>query len=377
MKDKVIEFVRSKDYKYIREIGQGGTGRTVLLKDEIIDECFVCKKYSPYQKEHKELLFGYFKDKIKILHLLNHPNIVRIYNYYLYPDKHTGYILMEYIEGDNIDNFLKLNPEKLNDIFTQTIEGFTNLERKKILHRDIRPNNILISKDGFVKIIDFGFGKKIEFEEKQNKSISLNWVYTPPADFQHGIYDFQTEIYFIGKLFEDIIKSNNLQNFSYLPLLRTMIEYNREQRSLSFFDIQKRITSEQWDEIEFTNSEKTAYLNFAHSISNEVFSKIDKSAEYISDIDFIIRSLEDAYQNSMLEENIQNNALIGGCFVKGNYRYYTKKYVATWILQSFLKMLKSVSKEKQKIIINNLWQRLDAIERFTPSIFESTDDLPF
>lgn len=134
MKDKVIEFVRSKDYKYIREIGQGGTGRTVLLKDEIIDECFVCKKYSPYQKEHKELLFGYFKDEIKILHLLNHPNIVRIYNYYLYPDKHTGYILMEYIEGDNIDNFLKLNPEKLNDIFTQTkINNFYKFGKKENL----------------------------------------------------------------------------------------------------------------------------------------------------------------------------------------------------------------------------------------------------
>lgn len=377
MKDKIIEFVRSKDYKYIREVGEGGTGRTVLLEDEIINEYFVCKKYSPYQKEYKELLFGYFKDEIKILHLLNHPNIVRIYNYHLYPEKHTGYILMEYVDGENIDLFLERNPEKLNDIFIQTIEGFTNLERNKILHRDIKPNNILISKEGFVKIIDFGFGKKVNFEEEVNKSISLNWLYSPPADFKDGIYDFQTEIYFIGKLFEEIIKSKNFQNFSYLPLLRTMIENRREQRFSSFFDIQKRITSEQWDEIDFNETERTDYLNFAYCISNDVFSKIEKTAEYITDIDIIIRDLENAYQNSILEENVQNNALIARCFVKGGYKYYTKKYVATWKLQSFLKFLKSVSKEKQKIIVNNLWQRLDVIERYSPYVFDSGDDLPF
>ena len=45
MQGKLIEFIRQKDYKFIEEIGQGGTGRTVLLEDEIINERFVCKKY--------------------------------------------------------------------------------------------------------------------------------------------------------------------------------------------------------------------------------------------------------------------------------------------------------------------------------------------
>ena len=57
MNKKIIEFIRTKDYKFIKNIGQGGTGKTVLLKDEIIDETFVCKKYSPYYEEHKDLFF--------------------------------------------------------------------------------------------------------------------------------------------------------------------------------------------------------------------------------------------------------------------------------------------------------------------------------
>ncbi|NLE63026.1 MAG: protein kinase family protein, partial [Bacteroidales bacterium] len=68
MDKNIIEFVRTKDFRFINEIGQGGTGKTVLLKDEIIDETFVCKKYSPYYEEHKELFFKNFVDEIKILH---------------------------------------------------------------------------------------------------------------------------------------------------------------------------------------------------------------------------------------------------------------------------------------------------------------------
>lgn len=127
MQGKLIEFIRQKDYKFIEEIGQGGTGRTVLLEDEIINERFVCKKYSPFYDEHKQVFFGNFKDEIKLLHLLNHKNIVRVFNYYLYPEHYTGYILMEYIQGKNINEYLIENPDKLNEIFRQVISGFAHL----------------------------------------------------------------------------------------------------------------------------------------------------------------------------------------------------------------------------------------------------------
>ena len=159
MKNHIVKFLRQKDYELIKEIGQGGTGRTVLLNDQIINEQFVCKKYAPSNPNDKLLYFENFVKEIKLLHLLYHKNLVRIFNYYLYPEHTTGYILMEYVQGLDISDFLKKNPEKLNDIFTQVIEVFKYLEENKILHRDIRPENILISEDGIVKIIDFGFAK--------------------------------------------------------------------------------------------------------------------------------------------------------------------------------------------------------------------------
>ncbi len=362
MTGKIVQFIRTKDFRFIKEIGQGATGKTVLLEDEIINEIFVCKKYSPYYKEFNKVFFKNFKDEIKLLHLINHKNIVRIFNYYLYPEEHTGYILMEFIKGDDISKYLKYNPDKLDDVFRQTIKGFTHLEKINILHRDIRPTNILISEEGVVKIIDFGFSKKIDFNTDFDKSISLNWRYTQPNDFKDKIYDFKTELYFIGKLFEEIITDNNFQNFRYKNLLKKMVEKDYNQRIKSFFDLEREIISDSKNEISFTNEEKKIYRNFADKLEG-IFSKIDSDATYISDISKLIRELNNIYRDSILEENIQNLSRLARSFVKGNFKYFKNTEFKVKNLNEFISLLKSSPKEKQKIIINNLWQRLDKIER--------------
>lgn len=373
MKGKIIHFIRSKDFKFIEEIGQGGTGRTVLLEDEIINERFVCKKYSPFYDEHKKIFFNNFKDEIKLLHLLNHKNIVRVFNYYLYPEEHTGYILMEFIKGKNIIDFLKENPDKLNDIFRQTIEGFVHLENSNILHRDIRPDNILISKEGIVKIIDFGFSKKIEFESDFDKSISLNWRYTPPNDFKEKKYDFKTELYFIGKLFEEVIIENDFQNFRYKDLLKSMVEMDYDNRISSFFDLNRKMISELTSEISFSKEDKLIYQNFADDLES-IFSNIDVDAEYITDISNIIRDIQEVHRNSILEVNIQNQNRLATCFIKGTFRYWKNREIRVDTVEYFSIFLSSSSKERQKVILNNLWQRLDKIDRYNP---REEEDLPF
>ncbi|ADQ79050.1 serine/threonine protein kinase [Paludibacter propionicigenes WB4] len=373
MKSNIIEFLRKKDFRFESNIGQGGTGKTVLLKDELINELFVCKKYSPYYKSDKEKYFKNFVDEIKILHSLFHLNLVRVFNYYLYPELHTGYILMEYIKGIQISDFIRNNPERINSVFTQTIDGFRYLEENKILHRDIRPDNILVSEKGVVKIIDFGFGKIIEFDDKFNKSISLNWRYSTPNEFSLEIYDFKTEVYFVGKLFEEIIKENDIENLKYTQILNKMINPKYDERIHSFFDVSREILSDCSNSIYFTDDEKQVYQIFAGRLV-EIFSKICDDSEYISNLDTIIMELETIYRNSILEDEIQNPTRIASCFIKGQY-YYNKNirfYVEN--LESFIRMMKSSSFDRKKIILNNLWQRLDRIKRYPK---ESNSDLPF
>lgn len=369
-KDQIIEFLRKKDYKFLEEIGQGGTGKTILLQDELIDEIFVCKKYQPFYKEHTELYFKYFKDEIKILHTVYHKNVVRVFNYYLYPEVKTGYILMEYVNGATIKDFLLKNPDKIEDVFLQTIEGFRYLEENNILHRDIRPENILISNDGTVKIIDFGFGKDINFDDP-TKSISLNWRYTTPTEFITNIYDNKTEIYFVGKLFEEIILNIENLNFKFSALISKMI-LPYENRFFSFFDIYRDSIKFTVSENEFTNEEKRTYQYFANNLT-ELLSKMPYGTKYNSDLNEIIKKLEELYKNSLLEDNIQNNNKLTQIFISGKFSYFPKKQFTVSNLFSTIQLFKSVSEDKRKIILNNLWERFDKIERYN----QIDDGLPF
>src|SRR4051794_873103 len=107
MQEKLIQFVRQRDYALVKELGEGACGKTVLLRDDILNEHFVCKKYSPFSEDHRQELFANFIREIKLLHQLHHQNVVRIFNYYLYPELLSGYIVMEYVKGSDLEEYLR------------------------------------------------------------------------------------------------------------------------------------------------------------------------------------------------------------------------------------------------------------------------------
>ena len=370
--EPIIEFIRKKNFLDLGPIGQGGLGKTKLIRDETINEVFVCKKYSPIYEELIAKYFGYFIEEIKILHKLYHPNIVRVFNYYLYPEKTTGYILMEYVQGSSIDEYLKQNPDKFEDVFLQAIEGFKYLESMSILHRDIRPANILINEDGQVKIIDFGFGKFTNIA-LENKSISLNWRYTTPSEFEYNIYDNKTEVYFVGKLFEEILLSLGKVNFKYGELLNKMIHYKTESRIENFFEVYRSTISINAEEIDFSDAEKQVYQNFARQLI-ETTSKVAKPISFDFDIDSVIKKMEKVYKNSMLELEISNNNKVIGVFIKSPFKYFQKGGISVSVFKYFVNFFRNCPANKQQIILNNLLERFSALPSYVP-IFD--DDLPF
>src|SRR5665648_228682 len=174
-------------------------------------------------KKYTDEFYKRFVDEIKILFKLSHPNIVRVYNYYLYPEAKTGYLQMEYVKGEPIDEF-KVNwlTKDWNDIFTEAVSAFEYLEKNNILHKDIRPSNILIDEDGSIKVIDFGFGKVIDKNNQSENSILLNWpVSEMPEEVLDGEeYNHKTEVYFVGKLFHKILK--NEPDFKHMHIIDKM-----------------------------------------------------------------------------------------------------------------------------------------------------------
>lgn len=372
---EIVHFLRSRDYKFVKELGQGACGKTVLLDDDQIGQRFVCKKYSPYDESEREILFKNFVREIKLLHLLQHTNLVRVFNYYLYPDKFSGYILMEYVDGKDIEDFTEEFPDKLNDLFTQAIDGFSYLERSGVLHRDIRVGNILVSNEGILKIIDLGFGKQVNTSLDFDKSVTLNWWCATPDEFRFKRYDFTTEVYFVGKLFEQLIETNGISQFKYAEALRRMCEPDPDRRTKSFAEIDRAVRSEPITENEFRDEEVEIYRKFANALMS-ITSKIAQSAKYLTEVTKIQSKLGEIYRSSMLEWEIPHSHRIIGCFVDGDYYYKRNQTVETETVRDFMRLLKSCGAEQSRVIIANLGTRLDTIKRYDPDQIQD-EDIPF
>lgn len=380
MEPQIVHFLRSRDYQFVSELGSGACGRTVLLRDDILDQDFVCKKYAPVGG-HKEELYQNFLREIKLLHNLNHLNVVRVFNYHLFPAKTAGYIVMERVLGGDIGKYLRDYPEQINEIFEQAIDGFQHLESNQILHRDIRESNLLVASGGILKIIDLGFGKQVETSTDFDKSINLNWWCELPNEFALGVYDFSTEIYFVGKLFEKVILENRIEHFKYTDILRRMCQRDSKTRINSFAEVQSAIGSEQFSEIDFTEEERYSYRYFADGVSGALGTLT--RGKYVQDIERIRNELEAAYRASMLEESIPDASAVLRVLLVGTFTYLPTARIPVEALKGFVRLLKTSSTEKQRILISNLHSRLDATEPYKEKKKPATgfddmdDDIPF
>lgn len=373
---EIVAFLQ-RDYKMIRELGRGACGLTVLLHDPQIDEHFVCKKYLPHSEEDRKELFDGFKREVKLLHRVFHHNVVRVFTYYLYPNELTGYILMEHVDGFEIDDHVKQNPEHTNDLFLQAVAGFAYLERAGILHRDVRPGNLMVRQDGVLKIIDLGFGKKIERTADFDKSISLNSWCEPPLEFQASHYDFATEVYFVGRLFQRLIQENQVTRFKYMDTLATMCHRDPDLRIANFSAVEQRTRNKQFFEADFGDPELQIYRRFANAICYQI-TKIENGAKYVTDVDKLRTQLNDAYQRVMLEESVPDAGLILRPLINGPF-YYRRQGLDVNTVRDFLQLLRSTLDERAKIILANLHTRLDSLPRYDKNPFTpmTDDDIPF
>ena len=378
MTDTILQFIRQRDYQLVKELGQGACGKTVLLHDAQIGANFVCKKYVPYAESEREALFQRFVEEIKLLYELHHRNVVRVYGHYLYTEQLVGYIIMEYVEGQGIEEYLSLSPDRANDIFLQTIQGFRHLEESGILHRDVRRGNLLVRNDGVVKIIDFGFGKRIFESADFDKSVSLNWWCEVPPEFAQGIYNFRTEIYFIGKLFEQILENNRSEDFGYRNILRKMCQRNPDDRPASFSEIEIEAQSGRIKQIGFSEEQISVYRAFADHVTSQLV-EIDSAVKYSNDPEKLVAALEDALRRCMLEERIPDAALVIKPLFWGSFRYRQTTWFPVEVLAQFVRLLKGASDEHRRIVIANLHGRLDAVNRAAPKreVPLTDDEIPF
>lgn len=378
----IVKFVKQKDYEMINnDLGSGSFGVAVLLKDPFIDELFVAKKYEPYYDEDKKEFFASFLQEIKIMYKLNHKNVVRIFNYYPFESSYTGYIIMEYIDGMSIDEYFEsylpfddgVDPE---NIFVQLIDGFQYIEKQGIVHRDIREGNILITKDGTAKIIDFGLGKTFSPVSVSDDSlveiINRSGLGRLPEKYFEGKYDSKTDMFYLAELFNRLlVKTYNDSDFLYLPILHKMMEIKRENRFSSFTEIKEAINTKDFSTLEISQEDKEIYQSFSNSIY-KCLACFTQNKELVNDIHDFLDRLRNVIEKNCFEDFVQNNNDIVNIIVKQGYKFYPRITVDCDVLTNFEKWFSNLSADSQKLVFNNIIAKMSTKETEEPE-----PELPF
>lgn len=187
-------------YEILRSLGSGGFGSVYLARDTWLDIKVAIKVPHKQSQELYKLL-----KEPRLQAILNHPNIVRVLA--AEKEKDVFFMVMEYIKGKSLEKILEkekiLGAERAVDIVKQIAYGVDHAHKNKIIHRDLRPSNILISEEGTVKITDFGTSAWLNSTQYASTRIGSP-PYMAPEQFQ-GKASYCSDIYSIGCIFYEMI----------------------------------------------------------------------------------------------------------------------------------------------------------------------------
>ena len=147
-------------YDFVRKLGSGGMADVYLAHDRLLGRQVAVKVLSS-RFAHDEQFVERFRREASSAASLNHPNIVQIYD--RGEAEGTYYIAMEYLEGRSLKEIIvehaPIGPDFLTSISVQILEALRAAHDRDVIHRDIKPQNIIIDKDGWVKVTDFGIAR--------------------------------------------------------------------------------------------------------------------------------------------------------------------------------------------------------------------------
>lgn len=186
-----------EDYQIIESIGEGSFGKVYKARikgtGQIVAMKFIVKK-GKNEKELKNL-----RSEIEILTKLNHPHIITLFDSF---ETDTDFVVvMEYAQGelyDILEDDKQLPATEVQKIAKQLIQALNYLHSNRIIHRDMKPQNILIGQSGAVKLADFGFARSMSYNTIVLTSIKGTPLYMAPELVQERAYDNRVDLWSLG-----------------------------------------------------------------------------------------------------------------------------------------------------------------------------------
>ncbi|KZE38202.1 serine/threonine protein kinase [Bhargavaea cecembensis] len=187
-------------YEILGLLGGGGMSTVYLAQDIILDRPVAIKVLRQDFSDEDELRKRFQREALSATSLV-HPNIVNIYD--VGEDGDLQYLVMEYVEGQTLKEYIKdhapLDPAEAVEIMKQLCSGITAAHIHGIIHRDVKPQNILMDLDGQVKLTDFGIAMALSATALTRTNSVMGTVhYLSPEQARGGIATKRTDIYSLG-----------------------------------------------------------------------------------------------------------------------------------------------------------------------------------
>lgn len=193
-------------YRITKKLGAGGMGEVYLATDTKLDRD-VALKFLPPQFANDSDARQRFQREAKALATLNHPNIVTVYDV----SEHHGapFIAMEYLKGQSLKQIIAsddLSIERVLELASQIADGLTAAHKADVVHRDIKSENIIVSPEGRVKIMDFGLATwKGVTQVTQEGSTVGTMAYMSPEQTEGKTVDARTDLWSLGVVLYEMI----------------------------------------------------------------------------------------------------------------------------------------------------------------------------
>lgn len=189
----------NRRYEVVRRIGTGGMADVYKGKDHKLRRYVAIKVLKP-EFASDSTFVKKFQIEAQAAAGMLHPNVVNVYD--VGEDNGYNYMVMELVDGITLKEYIqkkeRLTDKEVISIAIQMASGLDAAHKKNIVHRDVKPQNVMISTDGKVKVTDFGIAKPTSDSNTVNTNVMGSVHYTSPEQARGGVCDIQSDIYSTG-----------------------------------------------------------------------------------------------------------------------------------------------------------------------------------